>query len=74
MTTIKWNKLPSVTRPGKSFYRTEIKGTSWTVMQSWVSGLWNITNNHNGMLAQQDHKTAKAAMRSVETYNRCHVL
>jgi len=73
--TFNWDKLPSVTRPGKSFYRCVIpNGPSWTVAQSWISGRWCPSNNHNGILANQDFETAKSAKNAVERYYRIDTL
>lgn len=35
-----WAKLPSVTRPGKHFYRRAIGNI--TVVQSWADGRWHV--------------------------------
>lgn len=74
-TNIQWNKLPSVTRPGKSFYRTVIaNGPTWTITQSWITGLWCPSNNHNGLLANTEFKTAKQARQAVERYYRIDMI
>lgn len=66
MKSLNWKKLPSVTRPGKSFYRVEIEhGPTWIVRQSFLTGFWEAGNNHNLLLATSDFKTAKAAKSAV---------
>lgn len=73
---LNWKKLPSVTRPGKSFYRTTVPptGPTWTVSQSWTSGRWCAENNENQILANTDYTTAKEAMRAVLSYYRLFTL
>lgn len=39
---INWTKLPSVTRPGKSFYRATVNGQSLTLLQSYLTGQWSF--------------------------------
>jgi hypothetical protein len=63
---IQWKKLPSVTREGKFFHRAVINGTTYTVLQSWLTGGWRVENNHNGLLSNSEFKTARAAIAKVE--------
>jgi hypothetical protein len=58
---IQWKKLPSVTRTGKWFYRATIRGTTYTVLQSWLSGKWYYQDGCGNEAGQYD--TAQAAMK-----------
>ena len=68
MKTSNWNKIASVTRSGKWFYRGTFGGTDYTVAQSFLTGLWNVSNNHNGLFAGASYKTATQAKRAVEKH------
>lgn len=39
---LNWTKLPSVTRPGKFFYRAIIQGRAVTLSQSFLTGRWML--------------------------------
>lgn len=54
-----WDKLPSVTRPGKSFYRWAEKDI--TVTQSFITGLWIIWG-----CSELSFASAKKAMKHAE--------
>ncbi len=65
-TKIQWKKLPSVTRANKHFYRgRHSDGTFYTVAQSFLTDLWNVTDDFRHA-SYPEFKTAKEAMRAVE--------
>lgn len=65
---MKWTKLPSVTRPGKYFYRGQHNnGTTYTLLQSFLTGLWGIRVGISSV-APGEFKTANDAMRQVENF------
>lgn len=68
-----WNKLPSVTREGKFFYRGKHNsGEFFTVLKSWVTGQWNVQGDFSlerfklSGIRMATFKTSKAAMSAVD--------
>ena len=60
---IKWQKIPSVTRQGKWFYRATINGVEIVILQSFLTDLWEARFPTK---VSQEYKTAKQAMKFVE--------
>jgi hypothetical protein len=61
-----WLKLPSVTRPNKFFYNAGKGLKRVSVLQSFLTGLWNI-QTVSGMV-KEDFSTAKKAMQAAEKF------
>ena len=59
-TKILWNKMPSVTREGRFFYTHG----NVTVMQSWLSGNWEISQN--GQTRDGQFVSSKTARKAAE--------
>ena len=59
-----WQKIASVTRPGRSFYRLLTSKGSITVAQSFLTGMWNVTDDKG--LCLGEHSTSQQARKCVE--------